>query len=141
MKGVPKDDDWRFFTKLMWDIIDTLADKPEEIVTKMKAHEARHQQEVGLESIELQELAKIQRKSEKRNSKQTRKSRGSGSDSDGSSSGCEKCRRWHSQQCYRCHKVGHIARHCPSTAQVESAAHTETAAAAAAVTTTLSIDN
>jgi hypothetical protein len=40
MKGVPKDDDWRFFTHMMYDKIDTLAEKPEEIVTKMKAHEA-----------------------------------------------------------------------------------------------------
>ena len=40
IQGIPKDDDWRFFTQLMYDRIDTLADKPEEIVTKMKAHEA-----------------------------------------------------------------------------------------------------
>ena len=41
MQGIPKDDDWRFYTQLMYDKIDTLADKPEEILTKMKAHEAR----------------------------------------------------------------------------------------------------
>ena len=41
------------------------------------------------------------------------------------------------QECYRCHKVGHIARYCPSTAPVESAALTETAAA----TTTTTIEN
>jgi transcription initiation factor IIF auxiliary subunit len=35
MKGKPKDDDWMFFTQLMYDKIDSLADKPEEIVTKM----------------------------------------------------------------------------------------------------------
>jgi hypothetical protein len=146
MKGIPKDDDWRFFTQLMYDKIDTLADKPEEIVTKMKAHEARHQQEVDSESIELLALAKTRRKSEKRNSKQTRKSRksrDSGSESDGSSSESEKHRRRHTQECYRCHKVGHIARYCPSTAPVESVAPTETAAAAAAATTTTttSIEN
>jgi hypothetical protein len=45
LKGIPKDDDWRFFTQLMYDKIDTLADKPEEIVTKMKAHEARLQKD------------------------------------------------------------------------------------------------
>jgi len=43
MQGIPKDDDWRFFTQLMYDKIDTLADKPEEIVTNMIAHEARLQ--------------------------------------------------------------------------------------------------
>jgi hypothetical protein len=43
MKGIPKDDDWMFFTQLMYDKIDTLADKPEEMVPKMTAHEARHQ--------------------------------------------------------------------------------------------------
>jgi hypothetical protein len=142
MQGIPKDDDWRFFTQLMYDKIDTLADKPEEIVTKMKAHEARHQQEVDLESIELLALAKTRTKSEKRSSKHTRKSRksrDSDSESDGSSSESEKHRRRHTQECYRCHKVGHIARYCPSTAPVESGAQTETAAAAA--TTTTSIEN
>jgi len=66
MKGVPKDDDCWFFTHLMYDKIDTLADKPEEIVTKMKAHEARQQQEVDLENVELLALAKMQTKSNKR---------------------------------------------------------------------------
>ena len=39
-KGVPKDDDQRFSTQLLYDKIDTLADKPQEIVTKMKSHDA-----------------------------------------------------------------------------------------------------
>jgi len=140
MKGIPKDDDWRFFTKLMYDKIDTLADKPEEVIMKMKAHEARQQQEVDLESIELLALAKTRTKSEKRSSKhsrKSRKSRDSGSESDGSSLESEKHRRRHTQECYRCHKMGHIARYCPSTAPVESGAPTETAAA----TTTTSIEN
>jgi hypothetical protein len=38
MQGIPKDDDGRVFTQLMYDKIDTLADKPEQIVTKMTAH-------------------------------------------------------------------------------------------------------
>jgi len=145
MKGVLKDDDWRFFTQLMYDKIDTLADKPEEIVMKMKAHEERQQQEIHLESIELLALAKMQMKSEKRSSKysrKSRKSRDSGSESNGSSSESEKNRRRHTQECYRCHQVGHIARYCPSTAPVESGAPTETAAAAASTTmTTTSIEN
>jgi hypothetical protein len=45
MQVIPKDDDWRFFTQLMYDKIDTLANKPEEIVTKMKSHKARLQKE------------------------------------------------------------------------------------------------
>jgi len=45
MQGIPKDDDWRFFTQLMYNKIDTLADEPEEIVTKMEAHEARLQKD------------------------------------------------------------------------------------------------
>jgi hypothetical protein len=96
MKGVPKDDDWKFFTQVMYHKIDTLADKPEEIVKKMKAHEARHQQEVDLESIELLALAKTQRKSEKWNSKQTWKSQKScesGSESESSDSEDEKMHR------------------------------------------------
>jgi len=140
MKGIPKDDDWRFFTQLMYDKIDTLADKAEEVIMKMKAHEARQQQEVDLESIELLALAKTRTKSEKRSSKhsrKSRKSRDSGSESDGSSSESEKHRRRHTQECYRCHKMGHIARYCPSTAPVESGAPTETAAA----TTMTSIEN
>jgi len=40
MKGVPKDDNWRFLTLLMHDKIDTLANKLEEVFVKMKAHEA-----------------------------------------------------------------------------------------------------
>jgi hypothetical protein len=132
MKGVPKDDDWRFFTQLMKDKIDTLADKLDEIVTKMKAHEARQQQAVDLERIELLAQAKTRTKSEKRSSKhsrKSRKSRDSGSESDSSSSESEKHRRRHTQECYRCHQVGHIARYCPSTAPVESIAPTETAPA------------
>jgi len=147
MQGIPKDDDWRFFTQLMYDKIETLADKPEDIVTKMRAQEARLQQEDGSEVAAM--FSKLRTKSEKRNSKtrKSRKTRDSGSESDGSSSESEKHRRtnWRdTQECYRCHKVGHIARYCPSTAPVESAAPTETAAAAAAAATTMtttSIEN
>jgi len=138
MQGIPKDDDWRFFTQLMYDKIDTLADKPEEIVMKMKAHEVQLQQEDDSEVAAM--FSKLQTKSDRR--KQTRKSQkthDSGSESDGSSSESEKYRRMNwgdTQECYRCHKMGHIARYCPSTAPVESAAPTETAAA-----TTTSIEN
>ena len=132
----------------MYDKIDTLADKPEEIVTKIKAHEARHQHEVDLRSIELLALAKIRTKSDKRRqTRKSRKSHDSGSESDGSCSEREKHRRRHTQKCYRCHKVGHIVRYCPSTAPMESVApmesatQTETAAAAAAAMMTTSIEN
>jgi len=138
MQGIPKDDDWRFFTQLVYDKIDTLADKPEEIVTKMKAHEARLQKDDYSEVAAM--FSKLRTKSEMRNSKhfwKSQKSRGSGSESDGSSSESEKHLRRHTQECYRCHKVGHIARYCPSTAPVESGAPTETAAAAAMTTTSI----
>ena len=142
MKGVPKDDDWRFFTQLMYDKIDTLADKPEEIVTKMKAHEARLQKDDDLEVAAM--FSKLRMKSEKRNSKtrKSRKTRDSGSESDGSSSESEKHRHrnWRdTQECNRCHQVEHIARYCSSTAPVQSSAATESAAAAAAMT--LSIED
>jgi hypothetical protein len=65
MQGVPKDDDWRFFTQLMYDRIDTLADKPEEIVTKMKAHEARFQKDDDSEVAAIS--SKLRTKNEKRN--------------------------------------------------------------------------
>jgi len=93
---------------------------------------------------------KLQTKSEKPNSKYSRqslKSHGSVSESDGRSLESEKHRCNHTQECYRCHKVGHIAQNCPSTAPVESGAPTEAAAAAptekaaAAARTTTSIGN
>jgi hypothetical protein len=87
MTGVPKDDDWRFCIQLMYDTIDTLADKPEWIVVKMEAQEARHQHEVDLDSIELLALAKTPTESKKRSSKffwKSRMSCDSGSESDGS---------------------------------------------------------
>jgi hypothetical protein len=71
MNSVPKDDDWRFFTQLIYDRIDTVADKPEEIIRMMKAHQSRHQHAVDLESIELLALAKTRTKSEQQSSKDT----------------------------------------------------------------------
>jgi hypothetical protein len=147
IKGVPKDGDWGFFIQLMYDTIGTLADKPEETVTNMDAHEARQQQEVDLESIELLALAKTRTQSENRNSKtrMSKISRRSGSKRDCSSSESEKLRRrnWKdTQEYYRCHQMGHIARYFSSTAPVESGAPTDTAAAAAATTMTMtSIEN
>jgi len=123
MKGIPKDDGWPLFTQLMYDMIDTLADKPEEVIMKRTAYKARQLQEVDLESIELLPLAKTRTKSEKWNSKQTWKTRktcDSDNESDGSCSESEKHRRRHTQECYRRHKLGHIAWDCPSTAPVES---------------------
>jgi len=122
MQGTPEDDGGRLFSQLIYDKIDTLADKPEEVIMKMNAHEARQQQDVDLGSIEPLALAKTQTKSVKRNSKhsgKSQKSRDSGSESDGSScSESEKHRRrnWKdTQEFYRCHNVGQIARYCPST--------------------------
>jgi hypothetical protein len=122
------DDDLRVFTQLMYDKINTMADNPEQIVTKMNAHEAQYSQEVTFESIKLLPLAMTQGKSEKQISKQTWKSRSSGSESDRSSLESEKHRRSHTHEWYRYHQTGHIAWYCPSTALVESAAPTETAA-------------
>jgi hypothetical protein len=121
-----------FSPSLMYDKIEMLANNPEEVIMKMKAHEAGQQQEVNLERIELLPLAKTWTKRKKRSSKHSWKpwkSRDSGSESDGSSSESEKYRHRRTQDCYRCHQVEHIARYCPSTAVVESVAPTETAAA------------
>jgi hypothetical protein len=52
MKGLPKDDSWRFFAQLMYDKIDTLADKPE-VIMKMKAHEAQRKQEDNSDADEV----------------------------------------------------------------------------------------
>jgi len=94
-------------------------------------------------------FSKLRTKNEKRNTKHSRKSqkcRGSGSESDGSCSESEKHRRrnWRdTRECYRCHRVGHIARYCPSTAPmecaapIESTAPTKTAATAATIATSI----
>jgi len=67
MKGEPKAEDWRFFTQLMYDKIDTFADKVEEVVMEMKAHEARLQKEDHSEVAVM--FSSLQTKSEKRKSK------------------------------------------------------------------------
>jgi hypothetical protein len=72
MQGLPKDDDWRVFTQLMYNKINTLADKPEEIVTKMKAQEARLQKDDDSEVAATFQM--LQTKSETRNPKHSRKS-------------------------------------------------------------------
>jgi len=134
MQVISKDDGWRVFTKLINDKINTMANKPEEIVMMMKPDEAQFQQDDYSEVAAI--FWRYWTKNEMWNSKHSRKCqkfRGSGSESDGSSSESEKHRRRHTHQCYRCHKVGHIARYCSSTAQVESAAQT--------ATTTTSIGN
>jgi hypothetical protein len=63
-KGVPKDNDWRFFIQLMYDKIDTLTEKPEKVITKMKAHEARLQKEDDSEVAVM--FSKLRTKSHKR---------------------------------------------------------------------------
>ena len=68
MKGVPKDDDWRCFTHLMYNMIDTQADKPEEVVVKMRSREARLQKEDDLEVAAM--FSMLRTMSEKRNPKQ-----------------------------------------------------------------------
>jgi hypothetical protein len=49
MHGIPNNHDLRYFTQLIYDKIDTMVDKPQEIVTKMKAHNMQLPQEDYLE--------------------------------------------------------------------------------------------
>jgi len=72
VQSIPKDNDWRFFTGLMYDNFDSLADKPEKIVTEMTVHKARLQQEYN--SVVAAIFSKPQTKSEKRNSNHSRMS-------------------------------------------------------------------
>jgi hypothetical protein len=130
MQGILKDNNWRLLTQLTYNKIDTLADNPEEIVTKIRGHEVRLQYEHNLEVAGM--ISKSQIKSEIRKSKYTwqfRQSCDTGSDSDHSSSDSEKhcCR--HTDECDRYHKVRHIAWYCPSTAPVDGTAPPEPAAA------------
>jgi hypothetical protein len=140
MQVMPKDYHWRFVTQLMYDKIDTMAHYAEELVTKMKAHKTRLHQED--DSVVAAMLSKLQTKSNKwRQARKSRKTRGTDCESNGSSSESEKHRHSHTLECYRCHKVGHIARYVPGTAAMESRAPAETvSAAAAAATTTTSIE-
>jgi hypothetical protein len=64
MQGIPKDDHWRDFTQLMYNEIDTLAGKPQEIVTKLKAHEAQFQKEDDSDVAAM--FSKSRTKSDKR---------------------------------------------------------------------------
>jgi hypothetical protein len=113
MKGVPKDDCLIFFTQLMYNKINILADKPEELILMMKATEARLQHDDDSELAAM--FSKLRTKNDKRNSTHPRKShkvRCSSCESDGSSSEREKHRptNWrHTQQWYRWYKVGQIA--------------------------------
>jgi hypothetical protein len=109
MKGIPKDEDWRFFTQLMYDKIDTLVVKPEEVSVKMTAHEARSQNDQDSEGAAI--LSKLLTTSNTRShTPGSRKSRDSGSKSESSNSDDQKKHRHRrTQECYRYHQVRHIA--------------------------------
>jgi len=66
MKGVPKDDGWRVFTQLIYNQIDNLADKQEEVIVTMKAHKPWLQKDNDSEVAAM--FSKLQIKREKRNS-------------------------------------------------------------------------
>jgi hypothetical protein len=91
IQGILKDDDWRFFTQVMYDKIYNLADKPVQDVTQMIAHEMQFQKDSDLVAAVM--LSNLQAKSKKRRSQQTwksQKTQGSGSESNGSSSDNQK---------------------------------------------------
>jgi hypothetical protein len=75
MMGILNDDDWRFFTQFTFNIIDTVANTPEEHIMCIECHNLWLLLEVDVETIELMGLAKTQSESKKCNSIQTRKSR------------------------------------------------------------------
>lgn len=105
--GIPKDDDWRVFTKLMYDKINTMANSQEETVPKLRAHEAQTPSEEELHVPAI--FSKLQMKSDTQ--KQSRKSYTTGnSDSErhGRNSESENQHPRQTQECYRCHKVGYI---------------------------------
>jgi len=67
IKGVPKNNDWMFFTQLMYDKINSLADEPEEVIMKTKTHQLQLQNEDKLEVAVV--FSKLQKHNEKQNSK------------------------------------------------------------------------
>lgn len=135
--GIWKLDNWRFFTQIMYYKIDTMGDKVDFLVTKMKAHEAQLHQED--DSMVPGSFSKLQTKCDRwKQSRKSWKSLDSNSKSKSSNSEDQTkhhCIHWRdAQECKRYHKIGHIGGYCPSTALVESKAPTETASL---MTTTL----
>ena len=66
MQGAPRDNDWRYFTELIYDKMDTLADKPEEVIMFMKPYEVRLQKKddsevAGINSMSRTEVIKVGR--------------------------------------------------------------------------------
>jgi hypothetical protein len=128
MKRVPKNDDWRVFTQLRYDKIDTLADTPEVVIAKMNIQAARSQKDDDSKVAAMLLMLHMDNKMwNSKHSRKSHKSRGGGCKSDGSGFESEKHRHsnWtDTQECYRCHQVGRIARYYRSTAPVESTAPT-----------------
>jgi hypothetical protein len=148
MKCVMKDDDWRVFTQLMYNKIDTLTDIQGEVIVKITAPETQLQKDHDSEVAGM--LSMFQIKNQNQNSKHSwkyHKFRGISCESNGGSSESEMHRHRYTQECYRYHQVGCTSLYCTSTAPVESGALPEAVAAAVtdtaavAAMTTTSIEN
>jgi hypothetical protein len=84
MNDIPKDVDWKLFTLLMYDMIDTLADKSGKVIVNMNPHEVQLPKKDNLQLAAI--ISELQIKSVTQISNQARKSLDSGSESEGSSS-------------------------------------------------------
>ncbi|KAF8535289.1 hypothetical protein BDD12DRAFT_856103 [Trichophaea hybrida] len=150
-RGIPRDDDWRVILEIMRDKSDSIATKPEEVVTKLIAQEAAIKREKGL-APEAQIFAKNDKGKDKGKNKGKDKSKKSGkgkknngsesSSSSSSDSEDEQYRHnWKDiRECFLCHENGHIAHFCPKK-RVLAEVTQSTAKAATDTTPTTTIEN
>lgn len=140
MMSLLKDDDWRVFTEMMYDMIDTLANIPKEVVAKMNAHKVQFQKEDNSEVIAMNFTlqTKSYRQSE---TQQSLKMLDRGSETNRSCSDDDKhafCRNnlRDTLELNRCHLVGHIPRYSPNIVQVKCVAPTNRVAVVITMSTT-----
>jgi len=105
VQGITKYHDWRFFTQLMYDKIDTLADNPQEVVMETQAHKACLEQEDDSEVAAI--FSNLQTLSDWQMGEcKSQNIWNSYCGNDASSSESEKLRCRHTQQSDWCHEAG-----------------------------------
>jgi len=108
IQGISRNNDWRNFTKLLYNMFGTLATQLEKIVMKMRSHAALLQK---ADSSELENTFLIlQMKSGMKDPKETQKSLKLGNGNTMCNVTCSETKKYcdrQSQEHYRCCKIGH----------------------------------